>query len=120
MPVTFNVKTGDSKRFSLETRQLPAVIGRRDSAAVQLVDPWVSREHCELNVEDGNLVIRDLGSTYGTFVNRKPVTEAVLKPGDDVQIGISLFRVRYRPTEIKSYAARQMTNPTRRSPVHAN
>lgn len=75
--------------FSLE--QLPITIGRGDDASVCVHDRWVSRRHCEVDAIDGALVVRDLGSKHGTFVNGEIVTQAVLKPGDQLGVGLSTF-----------------------------
>jgi pSer/pThr/pTyr-binding forkhead associated (FHA) protein len=48
----------------------------------------VSRRHAEIAHSDGGeFVIRDVGSTNGTYVNRKRIDEVQLAPGDEVQIG---------------------------------
>ena len=39
----------------------------------------------------GKFILTDMGSTNGTFVNRKPVREAELKPGDQIRIGITVL-----------------------------
>ena len=75
--------------------QLPVILGRASEAGIRLNDPWVSRRHCEVDQLDGALVVRDQGSTHGTFVNGEPVTEAVVMPGDKLCIGMSSFVVDY-------------------------
>lgn len=77
----------------LET--LPFIIGRCGEAQICLDDRWVSRRHCELVEEDGVLVVRDLGSKYGTFVNGRPVSRAELLPGDMLSVGLSNFVAGY-------------------------
>jgi len=67
---------------------LPATLGRDEgSAAVVLDDPDVSRRHARLEVIDNHLVLTDLGSTNGTYVNDAQVSRRVLAPGDRVRIG---------------------------------
>ena len=65
------------------------VIGRSDRADIWLNDRWVSRKHCQLDLQEGAIRVRDLGSTHGTFVNDKPVVEANLSQGDTLRIGLS-------------------------------
>ena len=69
--------------------QLPSVIGRSESADIQLDDRWVSRQHCRVDVQEGVVVVRDLESRHGTLVNNKPITESKLFPGDTLCIGLS-------------------------------
>lgn len=61
--------------------------GRNPQAAIFLDDVTVSRHHAIFTIEDGRLVVRDLGSTNGTYVNGERCDEAVLSVGDQVFIG---------------------------------
>ncbi|MBI2478682.1 MAG: FHA domain-containing protein [Planctomycetia bacterium] len=54
---------------------------------------WASRRHCEINRVDGEFVIRDLGSRYGTIVNGQPVQQIALRPGDEIRVGLKRFVV---------------------------
>ena len=54
---------------------------------VPLVDPGVSRHHAELRVENGQVVLVDLSSTNGTFVNGQPVRRVALTDGTHVSLG---------------------------------
>ncbi len=67
-------------------------VGRGADQQVFLDDITVSRRHAELRLTDQGWRIADLGSLNGTYVNRQPVTEAVLASGDEVQIGKYRFR----------------------------
>ena len=71
--------------FPLSAPQL--VIGRSASADITIDDPFVSERHAIVEVdESGQVTIRDLNSTSGTFVNGERVTEGrVLEPGDEVR-----------------------------------
>lgn len=62
-------------------------IGRSRESDIFLVDPSVSRNHALLDVRDGNLIVRDAGSTNGTFVNGERVQLRTLRPGDRVAFG---------------------------------
>ncbi|MGD0261682.1 MAG: FHA domain-containing protein [Verrucomicrobiota bacterium] len=62
-------------------------LGRNPANDFKLDDPSVSGSHCQIAVENGIAVIRDLGSTNGTYVNRAPVKEAVLQPGQTIHLG---------------------------------
>lgn len=68
-------------------------IGRSPTADIRIPVASVSREHCEIATANGSLRIRDLGSSNGTYVNRKRVQEAELKPGDLIGVGPAVFLV---------------------------
>lgn len=63
------------------------VIGRSRRCDIVLSDPNVSRQHAEVRRQDDGYVVRDLGSTNGTRVNRRDVKQAVLQHGDRVELG---------------------------------
>jgi len=65
------------------------IIGRSDEADITLNDRWVSRRHCRLRICDGRIAVEDLGSTHGTYVNDRPVSEAFLSEGDILVLGLS-------------------------------
>lgn len=69
----------------------PLTLGRDHGNAVHLRDLAVSRQHCVLETKDGRLVLRDLDSRHGTFVNGVPVRERELEHGDLITVGGSLF-----------------------------
>lgn len=71
----------------------PFTIGRKSGASLTIESPSVSGRHAELTLEDGCLVVRDLGSTNGTFVNGVRISSPCkLKHGDLVQFAQIVFR----------------------------
>ena len=63
-------------------------IGRRSENDLRLVGSDVSRDHAEIALADGNHVLRDRGSRYGTFVNGEQISaERPLRHGDRIQFG---------------------------------
>jgi pSer/pThr/pTyr-binding forkhead associated (FHA) protein len=62
-------------------------IGRVDDNTLQIADPSVSSHHCEVQLHGGEIVIRDLNSTNGSFINGEKITEKVLKPGQTLRLG---------------------------------
>ncbi len=68
------------------------VIGSDPSADLALGDRTVSRFHCEVAIEDGRAVLRDLGSRNGTLVNGVNVLQANLDPGALLTLGDSQVR----------------------------
>ena len=61
--------------------------GRHPRSDIFLDDVTVSRHHAEFRVQRDGVVIIDVGSLNGTYVNRQPVDSAVLANGDEIQIG---------------------------------
>lgn len=69
------------------------VLGRKRPADLALEDPRVSSRHCELQAEEGGLVVRDLESINGTYVNDQRVDAARLEDGDQLRLGNTLISV---------------------------
>lgn len=78
------------RRFELPDAQTP--IGR-DSRPLPILDNTVSRRHAELiPTEDGNWILKDLGSANGTYINGARVTRNMpLKAGDQIRVGRTLL-----------------------------
>jgi len=67
-------------------------IGRDPSCQITLEDPHISRNHAEIICRSPTeIVIRDVGSTNGVFVNGKRVSEQLLTDGDKILIGTRLY-----------------------------
>ena len=62
-------------------------VGRVDDNAFQIVEPSVSSHHAEIILRGNDVVIKDLNSTNGTFINGEKVMEVVLKPGQTLKLG---------------------------------
>lgn len=73
----------------------PFLVGRRTDLALPLPRPTVSTVHAELREQDSSLILRDLKSTNGTFVNgRRVTTDTLLAEDDLVQFADVAFRLR--------------------------
>jgi hypothetical protein len=69
-----------------------AVMGRGDQAEIRLEDPFASSRHARLTPQGGIVVIEDLGSTNGTYLNEELLSgPQPLHQGDRVRIGDSEF-----------------------------
>ncbi|HEU5122971.1 MAG TPA: FHA domain-containing protein [Verrucomicrobiae bacterium] len=62
-------------------------IGRVDDNTFQLADGSISSHHCEILLRGSDVVVKDLNSTNGTFINGEQITETVLKPGQTLRLG---------------------------------
>jgi len=81
-------------RFLLDSERTTA--GRRPDSDIFLDDVTVSRKHAEFVRRGDDFVVRDVGSLNGTYVQRDRIDEAVLRDGDEVQIG--KFRMVFHPS----------------------
>lgn len=87
---------------------LPTVIGRGREVNLTLPHELVSRRHCEIYEKDGRLVVKDLGSLNGTFVNNTRIEgEQILEPSQLLTLGTVTFRAVY---EIDASASRATEN----------
>jgi pSer/pThr/pTyr-binding forkhead associated (FHA) protein len=73
--------------------QFPAEIGRGNDVSLRIDDRWISRRHCRLTVEDDELIVEDLGSRHGTYVNGAAISKTQLLPGNELCLGLSHFIV---------------------------
>jgi len=81
------------------------LIGRSNDAHLCLTDDkFFSRHHCLLEITPPHCFLRDLGSTNGTFVNGKRVSEAFLENGAQIQGGETVLRVEVSAGETPSVA----------------
>jgi FHA domain len=68
------------------------VLGRGDRAEIRLEDPFASSRHARIYEQGNSLIVEDLGSTNGTYLNEEILqTPRPLHPGDRVRIGDSEF-----------------------------
>ncbi|NQU75889.1 MAG: FHA domain-containing protein [Planctomycetes bacterium] len=82
-----------------EHRELPslrptAILGRRQDCDLRIPLSGVSRQHCELVARKGKVIVKDLASSNGTFVNNHRISEQELKGGDVLKLGSIAFMVR--------------------------
>ena len=62
-------------------------VGRVEDNAFQIAEPSVSSHHAEIILRGNDVVVKDLNSTNGTYINGEKITEAVLKPGQLLKLG---------------------------------
>lgn len=72
----------------------PITVGRCPTADITLDDVSISRRHCQfLTDPHGSLIVRDLGSTNGLYVDGRRVEKATVSLGTEVRIGVLVMRV---------------------------
>ena len=85
--VRITVLSGPNEGEKFAVKKAKVSIGRVNSDIV-LKDPDVSRKHAMLEIEEGGqIVLRDLASSNGTFVNKIRITNCILTTNDQIQIG---------------------------------
>src|SRR5436190_1101384 len=81
------INPGAPTAWEVQLRPGINLLGRGFANDFKIEDPSVSSSHCQIIVEQGRVIIRDLGSTNGTFVNRAPVKEALVQSGQSIHLG---------------------------------
>lgn len=100
MKVCLVVAQGVHQGKSIPITVNPFLIGRDPNCQLRPASPAVSKQHCALLVREGKVLVRDYGSTNGTFVNNEQVlsTEREIHEGDDLRIGPLEFKVSVKTT----------------------
>jgi predicted component of type VI protein secretion system len=87
MNVSLVVVSQDLREAEVALKKPVQVIGRQSDCQIRIPSSSVSRHHCEISVGDGKVMLRDLGSSNGTYVNQKKIAQAELKAGDLIAVG---------------------------------
>ena len=99
-----NVEAGDAAHYLIgiggpivgQRLELPdgaAVLGRRPDANIRLDDPAVSGHHCRVSLILDQLIVEDLQSTNGTYLDEEQISQpSVLPIGSQLQVGNCLFK----------------------------
>jgi pSer/pThr/pTyr-binding forkhead associated (FHA) protein len=69
------------------------IIGRTDQCDITIPGTHLSRRHTELRIQGAKLLVKDLGSSNGTFLNDKQITEATAENGDRLRLDVYTFRL---------------------------
>jgi len=93
MQVVLVMFRADGERRSFSLPRTITVIGRREDCDLRIPLGDVSRKHCRFIADNDVLRVEDLGSSNGTFHNGVRIQEAVVNPGDNVQVGPVMFVV---------------------------
>lgn len=101
-----------SNHTALGNRVFPlkevTVVGRANDCDICLSAAHLSRRHAQLQVIDGMLFVKDLGSANGTFLNGKQVAESRVKRGDELRFDSLSFGVIGPPDEMAKTTVRKL------------
>jgi DNA-binding NtrC family response regulator len=87
------VTRGPAKGYEQELSLPRFLIGSSPAAQVKLEDPTVSALHCEVVCDTRGLRVKDLGSKNGVYLGERRVTEAFLRPKDELRLGTTVVRI---------------------------
>jgi len=87
------IRTGGFEGTRYELAGEETLIGRNPTTDITLLDEGISREHAIIlfDADQDRYEIEDLESTNGTKVNGRRIRNATLSPGDEIQIGHTVF-----------------------------
>ena len=92
------------------------VIGRGEDCDLVLDEPEMSRAHASIEVTEGEIYLRDLGSTNGTFVNGVQVRDATLFSGDQIAFDRNRFLIEAPGMPVRRADARPASEPRPQQP----
>jgi predicted component of type VI protein secretion system len=78
---------------SYELKTDKTTVGRLSDNAFEIPEASVSSHHAEILMRGNDVIIKDLGSTNGTFINGEKIEEAPLKPGQILRFGMIEMRL---------------------------
>ncbi len=107
----FPEQVGPAKR--VEITKNPFVIGRSQTADLTIYSHKISKDHALIAQDSGRYLVRDLGSTNGTFANGKRIDEVPLVDGDIIHVAHWEFRFCLGPAiGLRSYNTASLTQKT--------
>lgn len=93
-PHLLEIQTGRHKGRKIRLTDSETIIGRGEDAKIRISSDDVSRHHCVLTVREHDVLVKDLASRNGTFVNGRPIEgEMILKPGGTLAVGPMVLRL---------------------------
>lgn len=106
MAVLLRIIDGPQAGAAFELREgQRAVLGRGDRSDFRILDSWASRLHCAVTLRPDGIVVEDLNTKNGTYVNGKQVERARLPDGSLLQVGTTTVQVLVQPTRRTVVAA---------------
>jgi pSer/pThr/pTyr-binding forkhead associated (FHA) protein len=92
LPLILEIQTGKYRGRQVKLTDKEIVVGRDEKARIRISSAEVSREHCILIPAEDRVLVRDLASRNGTFVDGRPIAgEKILYPGGTLTVGPLTF-----------------------------
>ena len=91
-----------------------STVGRVADNTLEIPEPSISSHHCELVLKGSEVLVKDLNSTNGTFINGEKISEGVLKSGNILRLG--LVDMRLETGDAGSVASKKPLDQTRAIP----
>lgn len=82
------ISHGDGTPLAVELQHEYTHLGRAEDNELSLPEPSISSRHCVFILSGADVMVRDLNSSNGTYVNGEQISETLLRPGDNIQVGI--------------------------------
>jgi pSer/pThr/pTyr-binding forkhead associated (FHA) protein len=103
-----------SEGFTGRTYELKTdktTVGRVADNTFEIPEQSVSSHHCEILLRGGDVIVHDLDSTNGTFINGEKISESVLKPGQILRLGS--LEMRLETGEVPPPSSKKLLDQTR-------
>ncbi|MBL7664154.1 MAG: FHA domain-containing protein [Bacteriovoracaceae bacterium] len=95
--------------FEIKEPNKPITIGRSDKSNLIIKDDFCSGKHCSIRFENGYLIVKDLDSKNGSFINENVIYESYLYVGDTLRIGdtkIKIYDQKMHPDDVKTLTSK--------------
>lgn len=102
--------TGRSHELKVEK----TTIGRLEDNSFHIPEQSISSHHCEVLLKGADVLVKDLNSTNGTFINGEKITEKVLKPGQILRLGTIDIRLEDENAPASSSSEKKKMDPNTR------
>jgi pSer/pThr/pTyr-binding forkhead associated (FHA) protein len=102
------------KRFDLspaEQARKRIVVGRAEDCDIRIASPSVSRHHCAIEPDEGDWIIRDLGSSFGVELEGVKIEQTGIRDGLEIRIGPAVLKFQAAATRVAAEIAREMGGP---------
>jgi len=101
------------KRFDLtpaEQARKRVVVGRAEDCDIRIASSAVSRHHCAIEPDEGDWIIRDLGSSFGVELEGVKIEQTGLRDGLEIRIGPAVLKFQAAATRVAAEIAREMSD----------